>query len=198
MEIRKNDLSILNAVGDPKRYPHSISCVKIEPGRIVATDGRILVIRDTKMEEGEKPFKSVVVEPKVMRALAKTGAFLTVNDDGSLKIRSANVVKKNKLDTKGELKADDWETTIPKPKEGEQPYPDYSRVVPEENRPGVSIELNVELLLKLIKSFEGAKTITMQVQVQDLEKAVRFDGETTDGRKVMGLIMPWIEKDRNA
>jgi hypothetical protein len=178
MEIHGEDLSVLEAVCKDKVHL-GLCHVRVEPGRLVATDGRMLSVREVRMEEGEAPFEPFLLEPKAFKTAAGKGAYLYAGENGAAKVRSATVQH-------GVMHANGSETLITK---AEGTFPDYTRVIPAEERDGqVSVLVNPALLMKFLKTFDGIECV--RLTVASAKEGVRVDGETPDGRKVLGVIMP--------
>lgn len=81
MEIRKEDLAAIEAASNHVDAHASLKCVRVEPGRLVATDGRILVIRDVAMEDGEEQFEPFLLDGKAFKAAASQGGFLRAGNN---------------------------------------------------------------------------------------------------------------------
>jgi hypothetical protein len=192
MKIYKQDLAILGACGVQGHAPAQIQNVRVEHGKLVATDGRILSVREMGKEDAEADFKPFVLEPKALKTLAASGAFLDAGVNGTIKVRSAVQVRDRKGRFTSQLKDNGWETTIKKSEEGLYAYPDYSRVIPGEEQAKIVVKLSPLFLERLMKTFAGVETVEMRVS--DPENAIRFDGKMADGRKVLGVIMPCVSR----
>ena len=178
MEIRGEDVSVVEAVGKDDVHA-ALTNVRVEPGRLVATDGRMLVMRDVRMEEGEAPFEAYLLEAKALKAAAGKGGYLYAGENGTARVRSGVVQH-------GVMHPNGTETMITK---ADGTYPEYSRVVPPEEREGQkTAQFDPALLARLLKAFHGVGLV--RLSILDGEHAVRVDGETGDGRKVVGVIMP--------
>ena len=178
MEIRGEDLSVLEAVAKGSDHP-ALNHILVKPGELVATDGKMLSVREVRMEEGEATFEPFLLDPKAFKTAAGRGAYLYAGDNGTAKVRSA-------VERCGSMHPNGSETSITKT---EGTFPDYSRVVPAEEREGQKTALfDPALLVRLLKAFNGIKLVRLSVFSE--EQAVRVDGETGDGRKVVGVIMP--------
>lgn len=192
MKFYKKDLAILSAVAAKESIHHSLILVRVEPGRMVATDGKMLSVREIRTEDEEKPFEPFLLEPKALKTLAGNGAFLDAGGNGTVKIRSAN----QKRDPRGrftkELVDCGWETVMKKPSPGLYSYPAYDKVIPPEADAVIRVKVDPQLLLRMMKTFDGVSSVTMGIR--DGERAIRFDGKTDDGRKVLGVIMPLCER----
>ena len=181
MELRKEDVAVVEAVAKEKVH-YSLTNVRIEPGRLIATDGRILVTRDVHMEEDEEPFDPFVLDGKALKAVASKGAFLRPGENGTVKIRAAN-------QTNGTLVPNGTETTLEK---GDSSYPEYGRVIPSETREGQKTALiDPAYMARLFKAFKGVDSV--RISILDEESAIRFDAETPDGRKIVGVQMPFVK-----
>jgi len=100
-----------------------------------------------------------------------------------VKIRAAN-------QTNGTLVSNGTETTLSK---GDASYPEYGRVIPSENREGQRTALlDPANLIRILKAFKGIDSVRISILAED--KAIRLDGETPDGRKVVGVMMPLVQK----
>jgi len=114
MELQKEDVTVVEAVAKEQIH-YSLNNVRVEPGKLVATDGRILVTRDVLMEEDEEPFEPFLLDGKALKSAAKSGAFLRPGENGCVKIRAAT-------QNNGTLIPNGTETTLDK---GDSSYPDY-------------------------------------------------------------------------
>ena len=178
MEIRGEDLSVLEAVAKGSEH-QALNHILVKPGELVATDGKMLSVREVRMEEGEATFEPFMLEPKAFKTAAGRGAYLYAGDNGTARVRSA-------VERCGSMHPNGSETSITKT---EGTFPDYSRVVPAEERDGqVSVLVDPALLAKFLKTFNGIKEVRMSV-IPGMN-GIRFDGTTGDGRKVLGVIMP--------
>lgn len=180
MQIDKNDTTIVEAA-ESNGYKSELRNILVEPGRLTATNGRILLTRATKMEEDEQPFKPFIIDAEAFKThLGREGGMLQPGDNGQVKIKPFT---RNNIPTNTEVTLEKEEST----------YPDVQRVIPPYDREGQrTINLNPELLTKLLKGFKGVNSI--RISVAGPEHAVRIDGETQDFRKIMGLIMPIMER----
>jgi len=182
MEIRGEDISVLEAVAKDSNHS-SLNNVRIEPGKLVATNGKMLSVREVRMEEGEATFEPFLLEPKAFKTAAGKGGYLYAGDNGTAKVRSA-VVRCGRMHPNGS------ETSITKT---EGTFPLYERVIPAEEREGqVSVTVDPALLAKFLRTFNGIKEVRMSVVPRD--EGIRFDATTDDGRKVLGIIMPVVVK----
>ena len=81
MEIRKDDMAVIEAASKDGVH-HSLKNIYVQPGRLVATDGRILAIREVLFEESEEPFDAYVIEAKSLKAAANGGGYLRAGLNG--------------------------------------------------------------------------------------------------------------------
>ena len=72
MEIRKDDMAVLEAVAKEGRHS-ALNNVYVQPGRLVACDGRLLAIREVPLEEEEAPFEAYLLEAKSLKSAANGG-----------------------------------------------------------------------------------------------------------------------------
>jgi DNA polymerase III sliding clamp (beta) subunit (PCNA family) len=165
-----------------ERVHYDLNNVRIEPGRLIATDGRILVTRDVAMEEGEEPFEPFLLDAKALKAAASKGAFVRPGENGTVKIRAAT--QKN-----GTLAPNGMETTLNRE---DCSYPEYGRVIPSDTRKGHRTALlDPANLIRIIKAFKGCESVRISILAED--EAIRLDGELPDDRKVVGVLMPLVQ-----
>jgi len=171
MRIEKEDSAIQEAAARENVH-FVLNGVRVEPGRLVATDGRVLVTREVRKEEGEEDFAPYLLDRSAFKSMK--GGSLTAGPNGTATFRGEKGV----------------EMSIPKQ---EKTYPKWERVLPNlEENPGITIMLSVEYLQKLLKAFKGVEKVNLTIV--DGETAATLEGETSDGRKVLGLIMPMTLK----
>ena len=90
----------------------------------------------------------------------------------------------------GKLIPNGTETIMAK-HEGE--FPKYEHLIPAQEREGqVTTEIDPALMVKLLKAFKGVSKVRIYM-VSDKD-ALRFDGNTDDGLKVVGVLMPIVKK----
>ena len=186
MKIRKEDVKVAN-IASKRSYHPSIMCVSFEPGFLVATDGRMLIRREVEMEEDEEIFEPFLMKAKDFKELVPKGGFLRSKEKGELEFQHA-------LQKRGQLEPIDVICRLPKEDEKKlpRPYPKYARAIPKKEREGqTTAHLDRKLFVELMKSFDGCDDVTISICSKD--DAIRFDGKTKDGRKIVGVLMPKIE-----
>ena len=90
MELRKEDVTVVEAAAREERG-YSLNAVRVEPGRLVACNGRILLTREIVVEEEEDPFESFLLEARAFKAAVGKGGFLRPGENGAVSIRAAVV-----------------------------------------------------------------------------------------------------------
>ena len=134
------------------------------------------------MEEGEEPFEPFLLDAKPFKAAAGKGAFIRPGENGCVKIRAA-------VQNNGGLIPNGTETTLAK---DDASYPEYQRVIPPENREGQKTALlDPANLIRTLKAFKGVESVRISILAED--EAIRLDGKTPDGRKVVGVMMPLVQ-----
>jgi DNA polymerase III sliding clamp (beta) subunit (PCNA family) len=182
MEIRKEDLSVVEAAAKNDISP-VLRNVYVQPGSLVACDGRILVTRVVPMEKDEQPFEPFLVDARALKAAANGGGFLRAGENGKAVFLAAT-------GNNGTLVPNGTETTLEK---GDSSYPEYGRVIPAENREGQRTALiDPAYMARLFKAFKGVESV--RISILDEDSAIRFDGETPDGRKGVGARMPLVQR----
>jgi DNA polymerase III sliding clamp (beta) subunit (PCNA family) len=181
LKITKDDVAV--AVAAAKEDTGlSLTSVRVLPGRLVATDGRVLVLREVEMEEDEPHFEPFNVSAKALKDVARKGGFIRPGENGSAVILSGTM-------SNGRLIPNGTETTIQKV---EGSYPDYMRVLPDADRDEeVAVDLNPTILMRLLKAFKGVSLIKLRVVPKG---ALRLEGKSADGLTVLGAIMPIVRR----
>ena len=90
MEIFKEDMTVVEAAAREKAG-YSLDAVRVEPGRLVACNGRILLTREIVVEEEEDPFEAFLLEARAFKAAVGKGGFLRPGENSAVSIRAALV-----------------------------------------------------------------------------------------------------------
>jgi len=181
MKLTREDMGIVEATSRAGELTaRTLQNVRVEPGKLVATEGHFLVIREVEMEEDEETFKPYLVNGKSLKSCVKKASLLHAGDKKKAVVLGVAGVVGSILNGQ--------ETTLPK---ADGTYPDYAKVLPAKKRKGqVSFILDRGYLMRLLKGMADVDDVV--VNVVDHESAVRFDGTTNDGRKVTAVLMPRV------
>ncbi len=82
MEILKEDMAVVEAAAREK-MGYSLDAVRVEPGRLVACNGKILLTREIVVEEEEDPFEAFLLEARAFKAAVGKGGFLRPGENGA-------------------------------------------------------------------------------------------------------------------
>ncbi len=181
MEVTKKDLlTIIHGVAtsDTTEVPEVLRHVRIEPGRLVATDGRILIVREV-LNELKKKFEPFCVSVPDIKGALKANAELWPDNGGFVPIDPGDEFMA-KIGNKRVVKQD-----------GE--YVDWARVLVKKDKPGQkTAKFGPELMMKALRGLRDAENA--EFRIWDEKSAARLDAVTEDGRKVMILVMPIVPR----
>lgn len=182
MEVTRKDLETIiygTLKEDSNTRPAGLEHVRVEPGMLVTTDGRVLIVREVPHDATDKfePFCISVADIKgAIKANAElwktNGQTVTLDpgDDFMARIGRKRVAKQD--------------TT----------YPDWSKVLrrARKEKKGAQIaSFRPEVMMKALQGMKDADVV--EFRIWDKDNATRLDGMTKDGRKVMALVMPIVD-----
>lgn len=183
MEVTRKDLETI-VYGTQKKdstvQPAGLEYVRVEPGMLVTTDGRILIVREVAHDATDsfEPFCISVADIKgAIKANAelwgtnKQTVTLDPGDDFMARIGRKTVVKQD--------------TT----------YPDWSRILRGARKETKGAQIASFRPEVIMAALQGMKDVgVVEFRIWDKDRAARLDGMTEDGQKVMALVMPLVDK----
>ncbi len=180
MEVTRKDLeTVCFGVADTSMAGSSegLLHVRVEPGRLVACNGRILIVREV-VDDGE-PFEPFSVSVADIKGAIKANAALWKHNGDPVKIDTGSEFMAN-IGRKQVLKQD-------------VTYPDWQTVLVKKNKPDhKKARFNPELMMRALQGMKDVDVV--ELRVWDEKTPARLDGITKDGRKIMALVMPTIPK----
>jgi len=182
MEVTRSDLENVVYGVDKRGKPiHSgTKHVRVEPGRLVATDGMVLIVRE--LEHSGKKFEPFCVSVKDVRAALKDKTNHSVwESGGTVQINSGN-----------EFMAKIGHRVVAKQDTGYVKWEKILKGVRKTRKGAVMARFNPEVLMRALQGMKDADNVELRVWKDD--EAVRLDGRAENGRQVMSLVMPLILK----
>jgi hypothetical protein len=154
--------------------------VRVEPGMLVATDGHVLIVREVPHDSDDQ-FEPFCISVADIKAAIKANAELWKTNGNFVKIDPGN-----------DFMARIGRKSVAKQ---ETSYPEWARVLKgarKETQGHQMAHFSPTVLMKALQGMRDSGVVELRIWKPD--KAVRLDGMTEDGRKIMALAMPTIDK----
>jgi len=164
------------------QYP-GLAHVRVEPGRLVATDGHVMIIRE--VEHIGPKFEPFCISVADIKTAIKGNAEFWSNSGPGVVLDPGNDFLA-KIGRKSVVKQDDK-------------YVDWTVVVNHVSTKTGDFrqaKFNPEVLMRALQGMKDIAYVELRVWAED--KPVRLDGETADGRRVMAIAMPVVPSYRGA
>jgi len=175
MRVTRKDLeTIVFGCGTSGRSNLPLTHVRVEPNRLVACNGSVIIVRALQGSDDFKPF-SISIDD--VRAAIKANAGLWRPKDDTVEFSPGDEFMA-KIGVKSVAKQDGS-------------YPEWKRVMIKRDAPnGFTALFAPEQMMRVLKGMKDIEFV--EFTVWDKRSASRVDGETIDGRKVVAMIMPAI------
>lgn len=182
MEVTKQDLETIIYGVKSNKLQHDtpgMEFVRVEPGMLISTNGRVLIVREVFCEEAEtfEPFNISVADVKeAIKANKNTlnaglGVVLHQGDEFMAKIGVKKVAKQ----------AESF------PRWGQVPKK-YRR-----NKKGAKrARFNPAVFMRALQGMKDCEFVDLRLW--DPENAVRLDGKNVGGQKVVAFVMPLVDR----
>ena len=183
MEVTKKDLETIIYGTRKKEDDHPISglmYVRVEPGKLVATNGKVLIVRELTKEIGEN-FEPFCISVADIRSAIRENAALWGSNGQAVHLDPGNDFMA-KIGRSSVAKQDDA-------------YPDWPKVMKGARKDIKGHKMSRFDPAVLMTALQGMKDVkVVELRNWDENKPIRIDGLTADGRKVLSLVMPIVRK----
>lgn len=181
MEVTRKDLETIiygTQKGDSTIEIPGLAHIRVEPGMLVATDGRVLIVREVSHDAADR-FEPFCVSVADIKGAIKANAELWETNGQAVELDPG----------------DDFMARIGRKRVAKQDtvYPDWLRVLQKARKETRGAQIALFRPEVMMTALQGMKDIdVVEFRIWHKDRAVRLDGMTKDGRKVMSLVMPVV------
>lgn len=177
MEITKEGLTHILRHRGQANHSHLNDFVFFYPDKVMVTDGYSLIIREVSNRSEDK-FEPFCVEKKdVAKAVRENPG----NDNRELRVRTLDMPDVALIGEKMVQTSN-------------QQIPQWERVTKrwgKRKRGAKKARFNPQVIVQTLRGMQDCHPVELRVWGE--EDAVRLDGKTSDGRRVVGFAMPIVE-----